>query len=80
MDPRYIVIEIQTNSDNTIGTQVTSFVDLPHAENKYHYVLSAASVSKKPIHACVLMDAEGSVQKSEFYRHEEEEPEQNEGE
>ena len=72
MDARYIVIEIQTNSDGTVGNQVTSFApdDRAHAEAKYHTVLSAAAISAKPLHACVLMTAEGFLLESKCYQHE----------
>lgn len=61
--PKFVVIEIRTNDDGSISDTVTSFTsdDRAHAENKYHAVLAAASISEKPIHACVLMTAEGNV-------------------
>lgn len=61
--PKYVVVEIRTNDDGSISDTVTSFMpdDRAHAENKYHAVLAAASISEKPIHACVLMTAEGHV-------------------
>lgn len=74
MDARYIVIEMQTNTDGTIGNQVTSFdateQGKAQAEAKYHQVLAAAALSAKPIHACVLMTAEGFLLESKCYRHE----------
>ena len=72
MDPRFLVLEIQSNVDGSVGNQVTSFAadDRPHAEAKYHTVLSAAAISPKPLHACVLMTAEGFVLESKCYHHE----------
>lgn len=59
--PRYVVVEFRTNDDGTISNTVTSFApdDKAHAENKYHSVLAAASISEKPIHSAVLMTADG---------------------
>ena len=71
MDARYLVIEMQSNADGTVGNQVTSFdpTDRDHAEAKYHQVLSAAAISTKPIHACVLMTAEGFLLETRCYHH-----------
>ena len=68
--PRYIVIEIRTNDDGSISNTVTSFeaTDKEHAENKYHSVLAAASISEKPIHSCALMTAEGFVLEYKCYK------------
>ena len=71
----YIVFEIQTNSDGTIGTLVYSFTDKNQAESKYHAVLTAAAISNLPKHACVMMSEEGFFLKSECYMHSEAQPE-----
>lgn len=42
---KYIVLEIQTNVDGTIGTLIDSFDTRNEAESKYHLVLSSASIS-----------------------------------
>lgn len=79
----YIVFEIQTNSNGTVGTLISSYDNRNQAESKYHDVLTSAAVSALPKHACVLMSEEGFFLKSECYKHEiqpEPEPEQeNEG-
>lgn len=72
---RYLVLELQTNTDNTMGSQVTSFDDLAHAEAKYHTVLAAAALSTKPIHSAILMTNQGYVQEAKCYEHNVEEPE-----
>lgn len=57
----YIVIELQTNPNGTIGNLVWSFDDRAQAESKFHAVLSAAAISTLPVHAACLMDATGRL-------------------
>lgn len=66
---RYIVLECQTNTDDTMGSQVTSFADQPHAEAKYHTVLAAAALSSKPVHMAMLLTNTGMVLESRSYEH-----------
>ena len=65
----FIVIEIQTNSNGTIGVLTNSYDNQMDAEHKYHEVLSAAAISQLPVHAAVIMTNEGYVDKSERYVH-----------
>lgn len=65
----YLVIEIQTNKDGTVGNFVWAYVDLLQAEAKYHAVLSAAAVSSLPMHSVVILDNAGSRIKGECYTH-----------
>lgn len=67
----YIVIELQTNSDGTVGNLVWAYTDRNQAEQKYHLVLSAAAVSSLPAHAAVLLTGDGRMLASQCYRHEE---------
>lgn len=64
---KYLVIELQTNADGSVGNLVYSYDNLPQAEAKYHTVLAAAALSDLPAHAAVLMDNEGYVRKQECY-------------
>lgn len=57
----FIVIELQTNADGTVGNLVWSFDNRSQAESKYHAVLSAAAISTLPVHAACLMDATGRL-------------------
>ena len=66
----YIVFEIQTNANGTVGTLVNTYEDRNQAESKYHQVLEYAAVSALPKHACTLMSEEGFELKSECYKHE----------
>lgn len=65
----YIVFEIQTNNDGSLGTLTYTFDDLNQAESKYHQVLTSAAVSALPKHACVMMSEEGFYLKNECYKH-----------
>ena len=67
----YIVIELQTNTDGTVGNLVTAYTDRNTAEQKYHLVLSSAAVSELPAHAAVLLTSDGRTLASQCYRHEE---------
>lgn len=66
----YMVIEIQTNSDGTIGNFVWSFDTSDEAFSKYHSVLSAAAVSQLPVHAAVILDNHGFQIAAQNFEHE----------
>ena len=66
----FIVVELQTNSDGTLGTLVSSFTDKNQADSKYHQVLQYAAVSQLPKHACIMFSEEGFFLKNECYQHE----------
>ena len=72
---KYIVLEIQTNANGTVGNLVTAFDNRNVAEQKFHQVLSAAAVSTLPCHAATLLNEEGFVLDSKCYHHEVEESE-----
>ena len=40
----FIVIEVQTNADGTVGNIVTSYTDRNLAEQKYHMILASAAI------------------------------------
>jgi len=65
----FIVFEIQTNADGSLGTLTTSYADQQAAESAYHQVLASAAVSALPKHACALMTEEGFQLRSECYQH-----------
>ena len=65
----FIVIEIQTNSNGTVGVLTNSYEDQMQAEHKYHEVLAAAALSQLPVHTAVIMTNEGYVDKAERYIH-----------
>lgn len=69
---KYLVIEIQTNKDGTVGNLVFAYDTLAEAESKYHAVLSYAALSELPVHAAVLLRSDGAALASEFYEREQE--------
>ena len=66
----YIVSEIQTNTNGTIGVLNSTFENYTEAESKYHMILSYAAVSDLPCHAAVILTNEGAVVNSQYYKHE----------
>lgn len=65
----YIVSEFQTNAGTTAILNYT-YTEQPIAEQKYHEILAAASISSVEIHAASIFDEFGCVYKNEFYVHE----------
>ena len=72
---KYIVIEMQTNADGTVGNLVSAYDERNAAESAYHSVLASAAISSLPCHAAVLMTNEGFQLMSQCYKHPVPEPE-----
>lgn len=66
---KYIVIELQTAADGTVGNLVYAYDDRNAAEQKYHLILAAAAVSTLPSHAAVLLTSEGITLMHACYHH-----------
>ena len=66
---KYLVIEIQTNTDGTVGNLVFAYDDRNQAESKYHTVLAAAAISEVTIHACSLLASDGRLLNRGCYEH-----------
>ena len=69
----FIVIELQTNANGTVGNFVWAYSDENQAFAKYHSVLAAAAVSSLPVHSCVILRNDGLQIAAQAYRHEAEE-------
>ena len=69
----YIVIEIQTNPNGTVGNIVTAYASREQAFSKYHTILAAAAVSSLPVHAAVILDGKGLQIAAQAFEHEVEE-------
>lgn len=65
----YIVIEIQTNTDGTVGNIVWHYADRMQAESKYHSVLAAAALSALPRHAATMLADDGSYIQHQCFEH-----------
>ena len=68
----YIVIELQTSEQGTVGNFVWSFSDQNQAFSKYHSVLASAAVSSVAIHSCVILRNDGLQIAAQSYKHIEE--------
>lgn len=70
----YTVIETQTNN-GAMSVLHTEFTDgqEEQAHQKYHEVLSYASVSNVQYHGAAILDSECCVLRSEVYKHDVEE-------
>ena len=66
----YIVVELQKNSDGSLGNIVTSYNNLMEAESKFHSILAAAAISKLPVHSAAILNEHGMVQNQGSYEHE----------
>ena len=66
---KYLVIEIQTNSDGTVGNIVFAYDTENEAWSKYHDILHHAAVSSLPMHAAVLIANDGNLIDQKCFRH-----------
>lgn len=69
----YIVFELQTWLDNTVGTLVEVCDKYDHAQSVYYHKLAAAVESEVPVHTVVLMTNSGTQLRQETFVHKEEE-------
>ena len=58
---RYTVVEIQTNSDGTIGNLTYGYDDLKEAQSKFYLILSSAALSKLPVYSVFLLSNDGML-------------------
>ena len=65
----YIVIEIQTNPNGTVGNIVTAYATKDLAFQKFHTILAAAAVSSLPVHAAVILDNKGLQIAAQYFEH-----------
>ena len=69
----YLILELQTNADGTVGTLITQKDTLNEAQSTYYSILASAALSALPVHAAVLMTNEGiTLEFKAFVRNEEE--------
>ena len=76
---KYLVIEIQTNADETVGNLVWSFDTRNLAEQQYFLALSSAAVSELPTHAATLMTSEGRMIYTQCFKHPDKRQEETDG-
>ena len=56
---KYLILEIQTDSNGTVSTLITQKDELNDAFSTYFSILASAALSDLPHHAAVLMTNEG---------------------
>ncbi len=66
---KYIVIELQTNDDGTVGVISNSYDSRQEAERQYHLILAAAATSSVKVHSALLLTPDGKVLMNEHYSH-----------
>lgn len=66
---KYIVIELQKDTNGTVSNLVTSYDNLAEAESKYYSILAAAAVSDIPVHSAIIVSEEGFPVKHQCYKH-----------
>ena len=66
----FITIELQTNTDGTVSTIVTTHNTLADAQNKFYTICAFAVLSELPIHSAVILDPGGVLIASESFQHE----------
>lgn len=65
----HVIQEIQTTGDNTAITPAIVKADKEEAESVFYLALGAAAISSVPVHAVVMFDEHGNVEKTGFYEH-----------
>ena len=66
---KYIVIELQTNSNDSVASIVTQYNTRNEPDSKFHTVLAAAAVSSVPTHAAVILNNQGELISEYHYIH-----------
>ena len=69
---KYIVIELQKNSDGSVGNLVYAFNKKAEAESKYYAILSAAAVSSVPVHSAIIIQEDAVPVTFKSFSHESE--------
>ena len=69
---KFLVTEIQTFDTGAVSNPTYAYDTENAALSKYYSILSAAAVSKLPVHACMLFTNNGVALRSECFTHQEE--------
>ena len=68
----FVVVELQSNGDGTVGVITTNYENEQEAGAKYHQILAAGAVSNVYKHSAFILSDDGWTTKSECYKHEQE--------
>ena len=66
---KYIVVELQKNTDGTVANLVTSHETLAEAESKFYSILASAAINTIPVHSAVIISEEGFPVNHQCYKH-----------
>ena len=66
---KYIVIELQKNSDGAVANLVTAHNSLAEAESKYYTILASAAINDVSVHSAIIVSEEGFPVKYQCYKH-----------
>ena len=70
METKFLVIEIQKNSEGVVSNIVTAYSDKRQAESAYYTILAAAALSNLPVHTAMVIDDMGNTYHRECYQKE----------
>lgn len=66
---KYIVIELQKDTEGVVSNIVTEHKSIAEAESKYYTILASAAVGNIPIHSAIIVSEEGFPVKNQCYKH-----------
>ena len=66
---KYIVVELQKNTEGAVANLVTSHDTLADAESKFYSILASAAINEVPIHSAIIVSEEGFPVKHNCYKH-----------
>lgn len=71
----YVAIELRTDFDGKFTVSTYKKDTREEAEKAFHSILSVAATSATLAHAAAIMNQEGQVLKTEYYKHNAPQPE-----
>ena len=66
---KYIVIEMQKNTEGQVANLVTDHNTLAEAESKFYTILASAAINDVPVHSAIIVSEEGFPVKHQCYKH-----------
>lgn len=66
---KYIVIEMQKNTEGQVANLVTAHNTLAEAESKFYTILASAAINDVPVHSAIIVSEEGFPIKHQCYKH-----------
>ena len=66
---KYLVLEIQTYGNGSVGNIINAYDTFETAESAFHSVVASAVLSNLPKHTVVLLDDNGALYDVKSYVH-----------